>query len=122
MDGTSTTDRQARNTKKIYTATLHQNLPKSRWKDVVENDVRKKGTVNAGEVVEHMDGWMEQSKWEGTYPSLLMQPLKNKIPFAKKSLSCCRNHFNLASLSDLKGSLEWLNTWQVHGPQSTNMF
>jgi hypothetical protein len=33
----------ARSTKKIYTATLHQKLPMARWKDV-----RKKGTVNAG--------------------------------------------------------------------------
>jgi hypothetical protein len=45
-------------------------------------------------VYEWMDG--EEQMWRN-----LMQPLKNNIPFAKKSLGCYRNHFNLVSLSNL---------------------
>jgi hypothetical protein len=31
-------------TQRKYRATLHQKLPTGRWKDNVENDVRKRGT------------------------------------------------------------------------------
>jgi hypothetical protein len=85
----------ARNTKKIYKATLHQKLPTARWKV----DARKKGTGIGDSSAQY--GWIKQRKWGAAYPSLLMQPLKNNVPFAKKSVNCCRNHFNFASLSKL---------------------
>ena len=51
----------ARNTKNIYQANLHQKRPKgrskARWKDDVENDVRKTGSAGWG--------WMEDSNWGG---------------------------------------------------------
>ena len=51
----------ARNTKNIYQANLHQKRPKgrskARWKDDVENDVTKTRIVNYRQVAQDGDGW-----------------------------------------------------------------
>jgi hypothetical protein len=54
----------ARNTQKIYQASLHQKGPKgttkTRWKDNVENDIRKMGFVKWRQVAQDGDGARKQ--------------------------------------------------------------
>ena len=56
----------ARNTKKIYKANLHQKRPKgrpnARWKDNMQNDIRNMGIVNWGQVAQDGDGWKRTSR------------------------------------------------------------
>jgi hypothetical protein len=51
----------ARNTKKIYQANLYQKRPKgrpkARWKNYVQNDVRKMGNVNWRQVEQERNEW-----------------------------------------------------------------
>jgi len=51
----------ARTTKKIHQANIHQKLPKWRskatWKDDVQNDVRKMGIVNWRQVAKDREEW-----------------------------------------------------------------
>jgi hypothetical protein len=51
----------ARNAKKIYKTNLHQKgpkgRPKARWKDEVENDIRKMRIDNWRQIVQDRDGW-----------------------------------------------------------------
>jgi len=51
----------ARNTKKAYQASLHQQQPtgrcKAKWKGGVENDIRKIEIVNRRQVAQDRDGW-----------------------------------------------------------------
>jgi hypothetical protein len=50
-----------RNTEKMYQTNLHKKQPKgrpkARWKDDVEDKIRKMGVVNWRKVVQDTDGW-----------------------------------------------------------------
>ena len=63
-------------TKKIYQANVHhkrsKGRPKDRWKDDVENDIRKRGIVNWRQVAQDRDGWRRV-----TYHSWIVTPLTN---------------------------------------------
>jgi hypothetical protein len=56
----------ARNTKKIYQATLHKQgpkgRPKTRWKDDVEDDLTKMGIVNWRQVAQDRDRWRRATR------------------------------------------------------------
>jgi len=51
----------ARNTRIVYQAIFHQKQPKgrpkTRWKDDVENDIRKMGIVKCRQVAQDRDEW-----------------------------------------------------------------
>jgi hypothetical protein len=56
----------ARNAKKIYQTNLHQKRPKgrpkARWKDEVENNIRKMQIDNWRQVAQDRDGWRRATR------------------------------------------------------------
>lgn len=58
----------ARNTKKVYKTNLNRKRPKGRpnakWKDDVQNDIRKMGIVSWRQVAQDMDGWRRANREE----------------------------------------------------------
>jgi hypothetical protein len=56
----------ARNSKKLYQANLFhkrpKGRPKARWKDDVDNDIRKIGSTNWREVVQDRDEWRRATR------------------------------------------------------------
>jgi hypothetical protein len=56
----------ARNAKKIYQTSLHKKRPKgrpkARWKDEVENDIRKMQIDNLRQIAQDRDGWTRATR------------------------------------------------------------
>jgi hypothetical protein len=56
----------ARNIRIVYQANLHQKQPKgrpkTRWKDDVENDIRKMGIFKCRQVAQDRDGWRRATR------------------------------------------------------------
>jgi hypothetical protein len=71
----------ARNTKKIFRASLHQKRPKgrleTRWKDDVENNIRKMGIANWRQVAQDRDEWRRATR-KVAYPSGIVEQQKKK--------------------------------------------